>query len=752
MLLSIDPKITTVQSWQQLVSSSFASRKTAMQSERNILQQVAQELKLREQQVESVVQLLDEGNTIPFITRYRKHLTGGLDETILRQIESRVSELREMAIQTERMLKAIEDQGKLTPELKALFAAADSRKRLDELFAPFKSRRKTRADEALERGLGPLAEAIWTGRIGDGDLEKVASNCIGKHPDLTDMETVLSGAADIIAARIGESVPIRDAIREVSHKTGRITTKLVKNAPDAQIFQDYAAFESNFNRLPPHRILAIDRGEAKKAIRIGLSWDDERAAIRAAGILRLGSHRAQMFLKKCLEDAQKRLINPAIEREIRRELTERAQTHAIEVFGKNLRSLLMQPPLKRQRVLAIDPGFRTGCKVVVLGEEGNVLANDLIYVIGQGDGTSQQVKLAQLVETHAVDVIAIGNGTASRETEELVAKTIEARNLKCQYVIVNEAGASIYSASEVGRQEFPDLDATIRGTISIGRRLQDPLSELVKIEPQHIGVGMYQHDLAEKQLQSSLDMVVESCVNQVGVDLNRSSVELLKYVSGLNRTSARKIVEWRNTHGAFHSRAELKKVAGIGEVTFTQAAGFLRIVDGDNPLDSTWIHPESYSTAKALLKHFGVHAETLKEGRLPAEVRRKIASISADDIARTVQIDRYTADDLLQSLLRPGRDPREDVSGPLFRSGVLKFEDLREGMNLQGVVSNVVDFGAFVDVGLKNDGLIHISKMADTFVASPFDHVSVGDIVVVWVDHIDVDRKRVGLSLLKPNS
>lgn len=719
-----------------------------MDVQQKIIQKVAQTLNLTEQQVLNVVNMLDEGNTVPFITRYRKHQTQGLDEVQIRDIEAKVTELREIESELVRMLKAIDEQGKLTPELKTQFTAADSKKRLDELFAPFKSKRKTRADEAIARGLGPLADAIWNGRIGDADISKVANNCIDKHPDLKDEEIVLSGTKDILAARMAESIPARDAVRTVAKQTGRVATKLVKGTEDEQVFKDYAAFETNLNRLPPHRVLAIDRGEERKALRVKFDWDAERSQIQSGAVFRLGTHRAKEFLTECLQDALKRLIQPAIERELRRDLTDQAQAHAIEVFGKNLRSLLMQPPLERKRVLAIDPGFRSGCKIVIVDEDGNVLANDLIFVIGKEKSEEQRAKLAELVQTHQIDVIAIGNGTASRETEELVAETIQGHSLKAKYVIVNEAGASIYSASDVGREEFPDYDATVRGTISIGRRLQDPLSELVKIEPQHIGVGMYQHDIAEKRLRESIDVVVESCVNIVGVDLNRSSVELLKYVSGLNRTSAKNIVKWRNENGSFRSREQLKKVAGIGEVTFTQAAGFLRISDGDEPFDATWIHPESYPFAKNLLKEFGGDQSMLSKGKLSTEMITKLSSTTPQEIATQLQVDHFTAEDLIQSLLRPGRDPRQEIGGPLFRSGVLKFEDLKVGLRMQGAVTNVVDFGAFVDIGLKNDGLIHISKMSDTFVSSPFDHVNVGDVVTVWVDNLDEERKRVGLSLL----
>ena len=712
-----------------------------------LIERVTDATGLKRFAVEAVVTLLDEGNTVPFITRYRKHQTGDLDETQIRSIQVRLEQLREIFAERKRMLTAISDQGKLTPELQSQFENADSKRRLTELFAPFRMSRKTKASVALERGLGPLADAIWSGKVGDADLHKVAQNCVGKHPDLTDVSTVKSGAFEIIASRIAESIALRDLVRDIARGSGVIATKLVtkvKNEEDRKTFQDYASFEGSIRRLPPHRVLAIDRGEAKKLLRVSLKWDDERAQRRAAGQLAIGTHRARDFLNECLTESLKRFINPAIEREVRRELTDQAHQHAIDVFGKNLRSLLMQPPLKRQRVLAIDPGFRTGCKVAALDENGKLLANDIIFVIGK-DSESQQKKLADLIRAHRCEIIAIGNGTASRETEKLVATTLQESELDCKYTIVNEAGASIYSASEVGREEFPEFDATVRGTVSIGRRLQDPLSELVKIEPQHLGVGMYQHDLPETKLHHSLDVIVESCVNSVGIDLNRASAELLKYVSGFNRKIAHNVVARRNEKGPFRNREELKSVAGIGEATFTQSSGFLRVHDGDESLDSTWIHPESYEVARRLIASVGDGEESGTSGDLSVHLK----SLDLDDLSKRLHCDQFTLQSIVDSYLRPGRDPREDITGPLFRSGVLQFEDLAPGMKLQGVVSNVVDFGAFVDVGLKNDGLVHISKMSHEFVASPFDHTHIGEVVTVWVEELDTDRKRVSLSFLQ---
>ena len=715
-----------------------------------IAERVAADLNLKLERVRNTIELLDAENTVPFITRYRKEKTDGLDEDQIRNIQSRTDELRELGERSQKILKLLEDQGKLTPELRDLIQQAESLKRLDELYAPYRSKRKTRADEAREMGLTPLANAIWEGRIAQHDLGRVAANCVGKHSLLTSEDIVLGGAVDLIAGRISERVDVRDIVRNTAWKTGRLQTSLIAGTKHAETFQDYNEHDEAAAKAPPHRVLAIDRGESKKALRARIRWDEDLARLRVCGLLRLKDHRCREFLQECVDAALKRMVNPSIERELRRELSDRSQVHAVEVFSRNLRNLLLQPPLARSRVLAIDPGFRTGCKVVALDEEGRIEATDLIYVTPPKRAPEMREKLAELARTHRCDVIAIGNGTASRETEVLVSEAIQEHQLACRYLIVNEAGASIYSASEVGRTEFPDLDATIRGTVSIGRRLQDPLSELVKIDPQHIGVGMYQHDVSEKRLAESLTGVVESCVNHVGVDLNRASVELLKHVAGLNRAIATKIVAWRSEHGPFHQRADLLSVSGVGNATFTQAAGFLKIPDSKEPLDATWIHPESYDVARQLIQRFEIIESDLRAGKLAAAAQQRILAATPQEIATEVDTDPFTAQQILESLLRPGRDPREDSPGPLFRSEVLNFDHLNVGMQLSGVVTNVVDFGAFVDVGLKNDGLVHISKMSNDFVSSPYDLLAVGDVVTVWVDQLEPSRHRIGLSLLKP--
>ncbi|HWL08869.1 MAG TPA: Tex family protein [Planctomicrobium sp.] len=704
-----------------------------------LLQQVASGLGLSLRQVTGAARLLDEDNTIPFITRYRQEATGGLDETQLRSVQQLLNQLREVTAERAKILTAIEQQGKLTPELRQAIESADSMKRLDELYAPYRSKRKTRADEARERGLAPVAQAVWSGRIGDANLNQVCAACVGKHPDLTSVDVVLQGVQDLVAAQVAEEIELRDIARKTASRTGTFSTKLNAKSEEASTFQDYAQFEQSITKIPPHRVLAINRGEDRKALKVSFNWDQEQAQARMANALNTGRHPAKQFLEKCIADSVKRLIGPAIEREIRRDLTEQAHQHALTNFGRNVRQLLLQPPLLGKVVLAIDPGFRTGCKLAVLSEEGTVVDHDVLHITDPTALERAEKKLVDLIKKYDAEVLAIGNGTASREAQELVSSTISKHELKCRYVVVNEAGASIYSASEVGRDEFPQFEATVRGTISIGRRLQDPLSELVKIEPQHIGVGMYQHDLPEKELVASLADVVESCVNHVGVELNHASAELLKYVSGLNRNTARAIVSWRDAHGPFETREQLLKVPGVGQKTYVQAAGFLRIRNGNEPLDATWVHPESYPLARKLLNR--VQGERSHLGTLNNE---------AGMITGELNCDRYTFDQVLAALLKPGRDPREDLSPPLLRASVLSLDELQVGTELSGTVTNVVDFGAFVDVGLKNDGLVHISRMANHFISSPQDVVSVGQTVRVWVDQVDQARGRIGLSMLKP--
>lgn len=714
---------------------------------------VAAELHLRLEQVQQTMLLLDEGNTVPFITRYRKERTGNLDEEQIRAIEERVQLLRQLAERAADILRMIDSQGKLTPELRLEIERADSMKRLDDLYLPFRPKRRSRATIAKERGLEPLAEAIWNQSLTQAGLDQAAVPYIKPDLEVLDAAAALAGAADIIAERIADDADLRQRCRNVAKQTGRVTSLATKTAEQAHPeFRDYFDYAEPIGKMPPHRILAINRGEEQKALRVAFEWD-EAQALRATGEhLQVARHSCREFFTACATDALQRFIHPALDREVRRDLTEKAERHAISVFAQNLRQLLLQPPLRDQRILAIDPGFRSGCKLAALDEFGNVLAVDLMHIVGSADRRAEaRAKLVAFLREHRCTVIAIGNGTACRETEELVGEMIATDCPEARYIVVNEAGASIYSTSSVAQQEFASLDAIARGTISIGRRLQDPLSELVKIEPQHIGVGMYQHDLNAKQLKGALDQVVESCVNFVGVDLNTASLSLLVHVSGFSALIARRVVEHREQSGRFRNRKQLLDVAGVGRATFTQAAGFLKL-DGDEPLDNTWIHPESYEVARLLLARCGLSPDLLRPGADRSPLKERLTAIPIPQLAEELSVGIPTLTDIVDALLRPGRDPRADLPLPIFRKGVLSLDDIEVGMELQGTVLNVVDFGAFVDVGLKDTALIHISQLGSHFVRSPRDIVAIGDVVTAWVLSVDRERKRVGLTLIAPDS
>ncbi len=714
---------------------------------------IATALKLSIEQVRRTLELLDAGNSIPFITRYRKEQTGNLDETQILEIQDRVRLARLLADRAEDVLRLIEGQGKLTDELRRQILAADSLKRLDDLYLPFRPKKRTRAAAARERGLDPLASLVWDGTLNEAGLMGRAAEFVDPEKELADVEAVLQGVHDILAERIGEDATLRERCRKLAWEGGRLVSVATKGAAQThQEFRDYFDYGEPLSRMPPHRVLALNRGEEAGALRVKFEWDAARALESARQILRLDRHPAQSILTRAADDAIGRFLEPSIEREVRRDLTERAQKHAIDVFARNLRQLLLQPPVQGRRVLAIDPGYRTGCKIAALDESGSILALDVLTIIGSQEKRNEtRRRLIEIIDECECRVVAIGNGTACRESEELVADIISTDRTELSYVVVNEAGASIYSASAVAREEFPQLDATARGTISIGRRLQDPLSELVKIEPQHIGVGMYQHDLPAKQLKDVLDRVVESCVNFVGVDLNRSSASLLAHVSGFNQLVARRVVEYRSQHGPFTSRKQLLEVPGIGPGTFTQAAGFLKLT-GDEPLDNTWIHPESYDVARRLLSRVGLKAADLSPGAEHSELlRERLSGASVTELAGELGVGEPTLRDIVEALQRPGRDPRTDLPPPMFRKGVLSLDDIEVGMELQGTVLNVVDFGAFVDVGLKDSALIHISQMSTRFVKSPQEVVSVGDVVKTWVLSVDRERRRIGLSLISPD-
>ena len=928
------------------------------------LSRIAQDLQIRKVQVENVVQLLDEGNTIPFITRYRKERTGGLNEDVLRIIQERVQLLRQLAERKQTILRSIENQGKLTPELRSAILAADNPRRLEDLYLPYKPKKRSLATTAREKGLGPLALAIWHGDPAVGNLSEILPTLVNPEKELTTPEQVLEGVQHILAEIVSESADVRAGVRNVLWDTGKLCTIKSDKLAEGQglEYKDYFQFTEPLRHIPPHRILAINRGEKENALQVKIEWDAEiglrvalerlplpvpgtpaplpeapaaavapleppptppveaapvatapetpppspetvsapEAAPRAEAVApavesappmeaaptappsppssvpalvpvpitplaqraeALQKHPHAEFLRQVTSDALTRLLVPSLEREIRRELKSRAEDHAVSVFARNLRSKLLAAPLRGRRVLAIDPAFRTGCKLAVLDEIGNLLEDGVIYPHTGNKRNEARARLEELVRKYQVHVIAIGNGTACRETEEVVSELIaqldarrrgevppapapessappveptpppaaeaapappqaeaaasalpeanvvdslrESDNTpsasappsdaapatpaeappapveavatpaaitepsspppppaeplpealpELAYVIVNEAGASVYSTSPVGKEEFPTFDATLRGTISIGRRLQDPLSELVKIDPQHVGVGLYQHDVPAKELRESLEGVVESCVNQVGVDLNTASVPLLRHVSGLNQLVARDLVEYRKTHGPFRDRRQLLQINGIGEARFVQAAGFLKISDAENPLDGTWIHPESYGIAAQLLSDLGYAPEVLRDRERMGELRDKLKSVSPEEVAKRLHAGLPTVRDIFDSLARPGRDPREDLPPPVFKKGILKIEDLQPGMELKGTVLNVVDFGAFIDIGLKDSGLVHISQMANRYVKSTYDVVAVGDVVTVWVLSVDKERHRVSLSMIPPGT
>ncbi len=713
---------------------------------------VANELSLKPDQVANTVELLDADNTVPFITRYRKERTGNLDEEQIRAIQDRVHSLRQIKERASTILRLIDAQQKLTPKLKSAIESATSLKILEDLYLPYRPKKRSRATIARERGLSPLAKQIWEGDTSLGDLDQAAQALVDSEKKLESVGDVLHGVSDILAENVSENADVRARCRRIAYKTGALSVSATKQGKDSgQEFRDYFDYSEEIQKIPPHRALAVNRGVKNGALKVRFQWDHERATTEVLIFLRLTVHPYSEFLKEMIADAVTRLIQPSLERELRRELTERAEAHAVSVFARNLKNLLLQPPLAGKRLLAIDPGFRTGCKIAVLDEMGNCILNDVVYVTGPAEKrAATRQKLADLLKEHNCQTIAIGNGTACRETEELISETIEEHSPETRYLIVNESGASVYSTSPLAREEFPDLDSTVRGTISIGRRLLDPLSELVKIDPQHIGVGMYQHDVSNKELKESLDTVIESCVNYVGVDLNSSSASLLRHVSGLNQLIARRVVEWRQENGRFTSRQQLMDVQGIGESTFTQAAGFLKIHDGNEPLDGTWIHPESYQLAHDLLNRLSVTPKELTSSG--SELREKLGGLDTKALSSELNVGLPTLNDIVENLSRPGRDPRADSAGPVFKKGILKLNDLHEGMELTGTILNVVDFGAFVDIGLKDSGLVHVSKLSGKYIKSPHEVVSVGDVVTAWVLGIDRERRRVSLTMIPPNS
>ena len=721
------------------------------------LASVAHGLAMPPERVESVVRLLDAGNTVPFITRYRKDQTGGLDEEQIRRIEARVGRLRVLAERKQTILRSIDGQGKLTPELAHAIEAADSTKRLEDLYLPYKPKKQSLATIARERKLEPLAQEILTAAPSAANLDVRAADFLDPDKQVTSAADALLGVGHILAEDFSERVDLRDRARKIFKRTGKLVSAKTEIAEQqGKEFRDYFEFQEQLGKIPPHRILAINRGERAKLLRVRIDADTDEINRTAEELLVPPEHPHAEFLRGCVRDALARLVLPSLEREIRRELTEHAETHAVEVFAKNLRNLLLQPPVRGRRVLAVDPGFKSGCKLAALDEFGNLLEHAVVHLIGKAERRVEaRAKLSELIKKHSVSVVALGNGTACRETEEVLAEVVASEELKdsgVAYTIVNEAGASVYSTSPLGREELPKYDATLRGAISIGRRLQDPLSELVKIDPANIGVGLYQHDVKAKHLRTSLDAVVESCVNYVGVDLNSASPALLRYVSGLNQLTARRVYDHRTQHGPFKNREQLKEISGFGDAAFVQAAGFLRITDGDNPLDGTWIHPESYEVACRVLERLGCSPTELTQKEAVAELAPKAAALDPQALVGELQVGPLLLADVVTQLTRPGRDPREDLPQPIFKRGILKLEDLAPGMELFGAVLNVVDFGVFVDIGLHDSGLVHVSQLANRYVRDPHEVAAVGDIVKVWVLEIDKTRHRVSLTMIAPGS
>lgn len=719
-----------------------------------IYSKISKQLQLSIKQIATVSALLDEGATIPFLARYRKEVTEGLDEEQLRDIRDQLELQRALEARKQTVLTSIEEQGKLTNELKTSILACDDLVLLEDLYLPYKQKRKTRGDKAKEKGLEPLAELIWKQEVTQGNPVDFAKNYITQEKEVHTIEEAWAGAIDIVAEWINESIAVREELRNIFFNHATISTKKTSKVKERTNFEDYydASFKATW--LKPHQILAINRGEREKILSVKTEVWEERTLETIDDIVI--TNEDSIFtgeLQDSVEEAYKRLLFPSIERELRNNLTEKADQHAIETFATNLSNLLMQPPIQNKVIMGIDPAYRTGCKVAVVDETGKYFEGTTIYPTPpQKKVAEAEAVLDALISKYKVNLIAIGNGTASRETEQFVANYIQqsskANTQELSYLIVNEAGASVYSASKIAREEFPELDAAQRGNISIARRVLDPLAELVKIDPKSIGVGLYQHDINQTQLSSKLDDVVESCVNEVGVNLNTASAPLLSHISGLSKKVADNIVAHREKEGIFSHRDEIKDVAGVGDFRFQQAAGFLRIPEAKNPLDNTGIHPESYAATEQLCNVYGINLETLSQER--DVVESKLTNIPIPETAQQLGIGEPTLALIIEHLLKPGRDPREDMPKPLLRTDVMDMNDLKEGQKLEGTVRNVVDFGAFVDVGVKQDGLLHISNMSLTGrrIEDPHDVVGVGDIISVEVITLDLERGRIGLKLV----
>lgn len=750
------------------------------------------EFNLKPFQVENTVQLIDEGNTIPFIARYRKEQTGSLDDVVLRDLYDRLTYLRNLENRKEEVIRLIDEQGKLTEELRNEISEAQVLQRVEDLYRPYKQKKSTRASKAKERGLEGLAQIILSQNINEGDAEELAKPFINEELGVNTVKEAYAGACDIIAEMVSDNADYRKHLREIYVADGVVVSEAV-DEEEKTVYEMYYKYQEPVKEIANHRILAINRGEKEKKLKVKINTPDEKIVnyLKSQEIKNEGAITAAYYAA-AIEDSYKRLMGPSVEKEIRNMLTERAEEEAIKVFGKNTKNLLMVPPVKDVRVLAIDPSFRTGCKLAVLDGTGKLLDYGVIYPNEPKNEVEKSQKfMTNWINKYDIDVITIGNGTASRETEQVVADMLSKIDKNVSYAIVSEAGASVYSASKLAQEEYPDLDVTIRGAISIGRRLQDPLAELVKIDPKSIGVGQYQHDVNQTNLGLALDGVVEDCVNSVGVDLNTASTALLQYVSGVTKTIAKNVVKYREENGKFGDRKELTNVKQLGEKAFEQCAGFLRISDGDNPLDKTAVHPESYETAERLLEKLGYTLEDVRENRL-RDINDRLLKIKVKEtkniklesgnsrlkglealsqlkfkeekksfkqkyqdsikaLSEELNIGIPTLNDIIEELKKPGRDPRDEMPKPILRNDVMKMEDIKVGMRLTGTVRNVVDFGAFVDIGVKQDGLVHLSEMSDKYIKSPMEVVQVGDIVTVTIISIDLDRQRIGLSMKNKN-
>ncbi|MDU4024821.1 MAG: RNA-binding transcriptional accessory protein Tex [Clostridium perfringens] len=716
----------------------------------NINHILSKELGISLKQVTSVIEMLDEGNTVPFIARYRKERTGGLTDEVLRKFNERLTYLRNLESRKEDVLRIIEEQEKLTPELKLKIEKATTLTEVEDIYRPFKAKKRTRATMAVEKGLKPLAELILLGEF-NGDIVEAANKYINEEKGVKNEEEALQGAMDIISEIISDNADYRKWIRNFVQKDGIIQ---VKGSSEEQTpYEMYYDYKEPVRTIPSHRILAINRGEKEKILSVKVTCNDDKIIDYLNKKVLKGNKITDKYLEESIKDSFKRLIYPSIEREIRSELTSKGEEGAIDIFKANLKALLMQAPIKGKVVMGFDPGFRTGCKVAILDETGKFVENTTVYPTAPQNRIDETIStLKKLIKKHGVQVISLGNGTASRESEEVIAKMLkeikEETGKELFYVIVSEAGASVYSASELANKEYPDLDVTVRGAISIGRRLQDPLAELVKIDPKAIGVGQYQHDVTQKKLDESLAGIVEDCVNNVGVDLNIATPSLLSYISGINASIAKNIVDYREENGKFKSRKELLKVKRLGQKAYEQCAGFLRVMESKEALDNTSVHPESYKVAKELIKTLGYTEEDLKNGKL-VDIDERVKAKGISNLAKELEVGEPTLNDIIKEIKKPGRDPREELPKPIFKSGVIEMKDLKPGMILMGTVRNVSDFGAFVDIGVHQDGLVHKSQMADRFVKHPLDIVKVGDVVEVRILDVDLKRKRISLSMKK---